>query len=75
MTQKNKILSRFLIDLGSAFIGLLFGVLCLKIFRGEMVLPLDNADWIVLVSTTFTALLLSSVFHKFIGRFFKPINH
>jgi len=75
MIQKNKILSRFLIDLSGAFIGLLLGVLCLKLFRGGMVLPLDNADWIVLVSTTFTALLLISVFHKNIGRFLKPLNN
>jgi len=74
MTNKNTVLSRFAIDLSGAFIGLFLGMLCLKFFRGGMVLPLDNADWIVLVSTTFTAMLLSSVFHKSIRRFLKPIS-
>lgn len=75
MTQNNKILSRFVTDLSGAFVGLLLGMLCLKLFRNGLSLPLDNTDWFVLISTTFTALLLSSVFHKIIGRVFKPISN
>jgi len=75
MTQKGKILSRLLIDLSGALIGLLIGVICLQIFRNGLSLPLDNTDWFVLITTMFTALLLSSVFHKLIGRFLSIIDN
>lgn len=75
MSQKNKVLSRFLIDISGALMGLLFGLLCLQFFRNGVSLPLENTDWFILISSVFTALLLSSVFHKFLGRFLKPINN
>jgi len=74
MPQKNKVLSRFLMDLSGAFIGLLIGLLCLQFFRNGLSLPLDNTDWLVLISCVFTALLLSSIAHKIIVRLVKPIT-
>lgn len=73
MTQETKVLSRFLTDLSGALIGFLIGLLCLQIFRNGLSLPLDNTDWFILISATFTALLLSSVLHKPISRLLKPI--
>jgi len=72
VTQKNKILSRFFMDMSGAIFGLAIGLLCLHFFRGGVSIPLDNGDCLVLISTTFTALLLSSVFHKNIKRVLKP---
>jgi len=66
MAQKNKILSRLLTDLSGALIGFVIGLLCLQFFRNGLALPLDNTDWFILISTTFTALFLSSVLHKYI---------
>ena len=75
MTQKNKVLSRFLIDLSGAFSGLVLGMLCLQLFRNGLSLPLDNTDWFILISTTFSALLLSSIFHTHIARMFKVMSN
>lgn len=75
MTQKNKVLSRLLVDLSGAFLGLLTGLLCLHLFRNGVSSPLSNTDWFILISTTFSGLLLSSVCHKHIGRLLKPVKN
>jgi len=72
MAQKNKVLSRFLIDISSAICGFAIGLLCLYFFRGGVSIPLNNGDYLILVSTIFTALVLSSVFHKNIARMLNP---
>ena len=68
MAKKNKVLLRFLTDFSAALIGLALGVLCLHVFRGGLSLPLGGTDGLILISSTFTALLFSSFFDKFIGR-------
>ena len=74
MTQKN-ITYRFLIDLGGVSAGFTIGLLSLQFFRGGVSLPLDNTDGVILMSITFTALLLSSAFHHFIGQPSKSVDN
>lgn len=75
MSQKNKIISRFLIDISGAVVGLVIGLLWLQVFRNGVALPLDNTDWFVLLSSIFTCLFLSSISHKFISRLISPIKN
>jgi len=65
MTQDNKIILRLAIDISAALIGLVFGLAYLHLFQNGVTLPLESSDSLVLISSTFTALFLRSVFEIF----------
>lgn len=66
MAQTHKILRRLLVDSGAALIGLVIGLVYIEFFRNGVALPLSGPDGLILISSTFVALLLSSVFSYFV---------
>ena len=64
MAQNNTILSRFLVDVSSLIVGLAIGLLCLHMFRGGIKFPLESTEALILISSVFSTLLLSAVFHN-----------